>query len=80
MFYGIRGLVTAVRRRIGQVQQLQMTKLNNSQKLLGKAAALEDHKQWILVIVSGRVDHVVALVQPGLAHHKGVRSLIQQYE
>ena len=36
-----------------QLNQLQLSKLNNSQKLLVKAGALEDHKQWILAIASG---------------------------
>jgi hypothetical protein len=74
------GLVMAVRRRVDQVQRLQMIKLNNSQKLQGKAAVLYDHKQWILAIASGHMDRVASLVQAGLKHHAGIRSLILQYE
>jgi hypothetical protein len=48
-----------------QLNQLQLSKLNNSQKLLVKAGALKDHKQWILAIASGWVDHVALLVQAG---------------
>jgi hypothetical protein len=70
-YHGIGRLITTIQRKNEQVQQLQMTKLN-SWKLLGKAAALEDHKQWILAIVSERVDHVALLVQAGLAHHAGI--------
>ena len=79
-YHGVGGLVVAVRRKIDQVRQMRLTKLNNGQKLLGKVAMLEDHKQWILAVASGRVDRVASLVQAGLAHHTGVRSLIQQYE
>ena len=79
-YHGIGGLITAVQRKNEQVQRLRMTKLNNSRKLLGKAAALEDHKQWILAVASGRVDRVASLVQAGLANRAGIRTLIQQYE
>ncbi|KAH9005718.1 hypothetical protein EDB86DRAFT_2795503 [Lactarius hatsudake] len=57
-----------------------MSKLNNSRKLLTKVGALEDHKQWILAIASGRVDRVASLVQVGLKHQVGIKTLIQQYE
>jgi hypothetical protein len=80
VYHGVGGLVTAVRRRVDQVQRLRMIKLNDSRKLQGKAAVLDDHKQWILAIASGRVDRVASLVQAGLKHHAGVRSLILQYE
>jgi hypothetical protein len=80
VYHGVGGLVTAVRRRVDQVQRLRMIKLNDSRKLQGKAAVLDDHKQWILAIVSGRVDRVASLVQAGLKHHAGIRSLILQYE
>ena len=45
-----------------------------------KASTLEDHKQWILAIASGRVDRVALLVQAGLKHRAGIKTLIQQYE
>jgi hypothetical protein len=79
-YHGVGGLVVAVRRKIDQVRQMRLTKLNTGRKLLGKSAILEDHKQWILAVASGRVDRVASLVQAGLAHHVGVRGLIQQYE
>ena len=30
------------------------------------------HKQWILAVASGKVNHVASLVQAGLAHHVGI--------
>jgi hypothetical protein len=42
--------------------------------------ALEDHKQWVLAVASGRVDRVALLVQAGLNHRTGIKALIQQYE
>ncbi|KAH9009695.1 hypothetical protein EDB85DRAFT_2077656 [Lactarius pseudohatsudake] len=80
VYHGIGGLVEVARHKIGQVRQLRLTKLNTSRKLLGKATALDDHKQWIMAIASGRVDRVASLVQAGLKHRAGIKSLIQQYE
>ncbi|KAH9160972.1 hypothetical protein EDB89DRAFT_1862008 [Lactarius sanguifluus] len=57
-----------------------MSKLNDSRKLLVKVGALEDHKQWIMAIASGRVDRVASLVQAGLKQQVGIKTLIQQYE
>jgi hypothetical protein len=45
-----------------------------------KASTLEDHKQWVLAIASGWVDHVTSLVQAGLKHQAGIKTLIQQYK
>ncbi|RDB18817.1 hypothetical protein Hypma_014567 [Hypsizygus marmoreus] len=80
IYHGVGGLLVVVKKKGNQVDQLRMTKLNNSKKLLGKATALEDHKQWIMAVASGKVDRVAALVQAGLKHHAGVRGLIREYE
>jgi hypothetical protein len=80
VYHGIGGLVTLARRKSDQLNQLQLSKLNDSQKLLVKAGALEDHKQWILAIASGRVDRVASLVQAGLKHRAGIKTLVRQYE
>ncbi|KAI9430083.1 hypothetical protein H4582DRAFT_2064198 [Lactarius indigo] len=80
VYHGVGGLVEVARRKTGQVRQLRLTKLNASRKLLGKATALDDHKQWIMAIASGRVDRVASLVQAGLKHRTGIKTLIQQYE
>jgi hypothetical protein len=68
VYHSIGGLVALARRKNDQLNGLQLSKLNDSQKLTVMAGALEDHKQWILAITSGRVDHVVLLVQAGLKH------------
>ena len=80
VYHGIGALMTVARRKTDQIEQLRMSKLNDSQKLLVKATTLEDHKQWILAIASGRVDRVALLVQAGLKHRAGIKTLIQQYE
>ncbi|KAH9170291.1 hypothetical protein EDB89DRAFT_2190372 [Lactarius sanguifluus] len=80
IYHGIGGLVEVAQRKTEQVRQLRLTKLNASRRLLGKATALDDHKQWIMAIASGRVDRVASLVQAGLKHKAGIKTLIQQYE
>ncbi|KAH8992886.1 hypothetical protein EDB86DRAFT_2806036, partial [Lactarius hatsudake] len=80
IYHRIGGLVEVARHKTEQVWQLQLTKLNASRRLLGKATALDNHKQWIMAIASGRVDRVASLVQAGLKHKAGIKTLIQQYE
>lgn len=80
IYHGVGGLIAIARRKTDQIVQLRMSKLNDSRKLLTKASTLEDHKQWILAIASGRVDRVASLVQAGLKHRVGIRTLIQQYD
>jgi len=80
MYHPIGGLVEIVRRKINHINQLQLTTLNQTRKLTGKAATLDDHKQWILAVASGRADRVAALVQAGIKRKAGVRGLIADYE
>jgi hypothetical protein len=80
VYHGVGGLVTIVRCKQDYIETLQMIKLNDSRKLLGKMGVLEDHKQWVLAVVSGCVDCVASLVQAGLNHRTGIKALIQQYE
>jgi hypothetical protein len=80
VYHGVGGLMTIVRRKTDTVAQLRMSKLNDSRKLLVKAGALEDHKQLVLAIASGRVERVAPLVQAALKNGAGIGAIIQQYE
>lgn len=80
VYHGVGGLVAVARRKTDQLHQLQLSKFNDNQKLMVRAGALEDHKQWILAIASGRVDRVASLVQAGLKHRAGIKALVLQYE
>lgn len=48
MYHGIGALMTIVRRKTEQIEQLRMSKLNDDRKLVVKARTLEDHKQGSL--------------------------------
>ena len=80
VYHGIGGLMAIVRWKLDLVAQLQMSKLNDSQRLLAKAGVLKDHKQLILVISSGRVEWVAPLIQVALKNKAGIGTIIQQYE
>ncbi|KAF8269918.1 hypothetical protein EI94DRAFT_1699123 [Lactarius quietus] len=53
MYHGVGALITIACRKTDQIDQLCMSKLNDSQKLLAKVGALDEHKQWVLAIASG---------------------------
>jgi hypothetical protein len=80
VYHGVGGLIQVARRKSEQVRQVQMTKLNTSRKLLGKATALDNHKQWMMAIASGRIDRVASLVQAGLKHRAGIKTMILEYK
>lgn len=72
MYHGVRALITIVRRKTAQIEELRMSKLNDTRKLLVKAGTLDDHKQWVLAVASGQVDRVASLVQAGLKQKMGI--------
>jgi hypothetical protein len=80
VYNGLAPIMAMMRRKTDMFEQLRMSKLNDSRKLLVKASTLEDHKQWVLAIASGRVERVASLVQAGLKNRAGIRTLIQQYD
>ena len=77
----IGGLVQIARRKTEQLEQMHLIKLNNNRTLARQAAslALADHKQWVLVVASGRVDRVASLVQACLKRKMGIQGLLVQY-
>ncbi|KAJ7498368.1 hypothetical protein B0H11DRAFT_1909401 [Mycena galericulata] len=67
-------------KKIDQTRSLKLTKLNVVRKLLGKMAALDDHKQFVMAIASGRVERVAQLVQACLNNGVGIRGLLERYQ
>ena len=66
VYHGVGGLVKIVRMKTRQINSLRLQNLNDSRKLMGKVAALDDHKEWIMAISSSKVQRVDRLVQNGL--------------
>ena len=65
-YHGVGGLVKIVRTKNRQINSLRLQKLNDSRKLMGKVAALDNHKEWIMAISSSKVEQVDRLVRNGL--------------
>jgi hypothetical protein len=79
-YHSIGGLVTILRRRVGEVRALRLRRLNDAQKLAGKAVALDDFKQWVMAVGSGKVERVDRLVRVNLARKGGIRNLLDLYD
>jgi hypothetical protein len=79
-YHGIGGLVKIVRQKTGQVQALRLRKLNDARKLTAKATVLENHKQWMMVIGSSKVERVDRLVRVGISREVGVWGMLNMYD
>jgi hypothetical protein len=79
-YHGIGGLVKIVRQKTGQVQALRLRRLNDARKLTAKATALENHKQWMMAIGSGKVERVDRLVRAGISRKVGIRGMLNLYD
>ncbi|KAG6884373.1 hypothetical protein C0992_006446, partial [Termitomyces sp. T32_za158] len=80
VYHGIGGLVKIVRQKAGQVKALQLKRLNDARRLVGKAAALEDYKQFIMAIGSGKVERIDRLVKINMKRKGGIRALLTMLE
>ncbi|KAJ7840985.1 hypothetical protein B0H13DRAFT_1466627, partial [Mycena leptocephala] len=56
IYMPIASLIDTVRKKSDQCRGLKLTKLNVVRKLLGKMAALDEHKQFVMALASGRVE------------------------
>ncbi|KAJ6626373.1 hypothetical protein B0H10DRAFT_2161558 [Mycena sp. CBHHK59/15] len=54
--------------------------LNVVRKLSGKIAALDEHKQFVMAVASGRVERVAQLVQACLNNGVGIRGILERYQ
>ncbi|KAJ7104452.1 hypothetical protein B0H15DRAFT_795200 [Mycena belliarum] len=72
-------LITVLRRRIEQCRGLKLVKLNDTRKLLGVVAQLEEHKQFVMAVGSGKVTRVAQLVMACLNNGVGIRGILERY-
>lgn len=73
------GLATIIRREQVEVTALHLQKLNDAWKLAGKAVGIDDLKQWVMAVGSGRVEHVDWLVHMNLMRKGGIQKLLDLY-
>ncbi|KAJ7782583.1 hypothetical protein DFH07DRAFT_764716 [Mycena maculata] len=80
IYMPISGLIDCARRKTVQTRGLKLTKLNVVRQLLGKMAALDEHKQFVMAVASGKVERVAQLVQACLNNGVGIRGLLERYQ
>ena len=74
MYHSIGGLVAIARTKTREIRALHLRKLNDAQKLTGKAVALDNFKQWVMAVSSGKVEHVDWLVKVNLQERVGFKT------
>ena len=79
VYYSVRSLVILLRKQ-GEIKVLQLRKLNDAQKLAGKAVAINNFKSWVMAVGSRRVECIDQLVHVDLARKGGIQNLIDLYD
>jgi hypothetical protein len=80
VYHSVGSLVTLLRRKQGEIKVLRLQKLNSARKLTGKAVAIDNLKQWVMAVGSGKVERVDRLVRVNLARKGGIRNLLDLYD
>ena len=75
-YHGIGSLLEIIRQKNSKIDYYRLRGLNQARKLLGKAAALTEHKRLLMAISSGDVKRVDRVISIGLHQKKGVRGLL----
>ena len=80
VYHSIGGLIKIIRRKVSEVRSLKLKVLNDARKLANKARVIDEFKQWVMAVGSGRVERVDRLVRVNLARRGGMRNLLNLYE
>lgn len=59
-----------------QIEYYRLRSLNQAKTLLGKAAALDEHKRMLMAIASGKVQRIDQVISAGLRRRKWTRALL----
>ncbi|KDR65073.1 hypothetical protein GALMADRAFT_162490 [Galerina marginata CBS 339.88] len=79
-YYGLGKLMNLVRRKSEEIKTLKLRRLNDAEKLAGKSAVIDQLKQWVMAVGSGKVERVDRLVRINLARGNSLRGLLNLYE
>ncbi|KAF9472502.1 hypothetical protein BDN70DRAFT_764695, partial [Pholiota conissans] len=63
IFNGIASLIRITRQKDEEICRLRLRKINDAAKLTGKAVAIDNFKQWVMAVGSGKVERVDRLVR-----------------
>lgn len=80
VYHSIGGLIEIIQQKVGKVRTLKLRILNDARKLANKAKVIDEFKQWVMAVGSGRVERVDRLVRVNLAQRGGMRNLLNLYE
>ncbi|EDQ99375.1 uncharacterized protein LACBIDRAFT_316580 [Laccaria bicolor S238N-H82] len=56
VYHSIGSLVSIVRRKTEEIRTLKLRRLNDAEKLAGKTVAIDELKQWVMAVGSGKVE------------------------
>ncbi|KAJ7913114.1 hypothetical protein B0H13DRAFT_2232374 [Mycena leptocephala] len=79
-FMPIGVLIDSLRNKAQQYRGLKLTRLNDLRALTGKMGQLDEHKQFVMVVASGKVERVAQLVRACPNNHVGIRALVERYQ
>ena len=73
IYHSIGGLISIVRKKTAEIQTLKLHWVNDVEKLAGKLGVIDELKQWVMVVGSGKVEHMDCLVQVDIAQKGGLQ-------
>lgn len=75
-WYGIDGLHEKIHEKDGKLTFHRLESLNHAKTLLRKAAALSDHKRFVMAVSSDNIQRLDRIISIGLRQKKGIKSLL----
>lgn len=80
IYHSIGGLISIVRKRTAEIRTLKLRRVNDAEKLAGKLGVIDELKQWVMAVGSGKVERVDRLVRVNMAQKGGLRGLLNLYD
>ncbi|KAG6834823.1 hypothetical protein H0H93_007136, partial [Arthromyces matolae] len=78
-FYTLQHAFELLDRKSAQIDFLRLQGLNQARRLISQAAALADHKRFMVAIGSGSFERVDRLVRIALEQRRGIRGILTLY-
>lgn len=76
-WYGIDGLHAKIHEKDGKIAFHRLESLNQAKTLLRKAAALTDHKRFLMAVSSDNIQRLDRVISIGLRQKKGIKGLLE---
>ncbi|KAG6848163.1 hypothetical protein H0H93_002810, partial [Arthromyces matolae] len=79
-YYSLLHAFELLDRKNAQIDYLRLRGLNQARRLIGQAAALADHKRFLIAMGSGKHERVERLVSIALRQRRGIRGILGLYD